>query len=138
MAPWRTIEGGVTAPRGFQAAGIAAGLKASGSPDLALIVSDVPAIAAGVYTTSQVRAACVDYCSQRLQEKAAAQAILCNSGQANAGTGKQGWTVVQATADWLGEALDMDPNLVLAASTGVIGQQIPLKPLRAGIPKLIA
>ncbi|NEQ66686.1 MAG: arginine biosynthesis bifunctional protein ArgJ, partial [Symploca sp. SIO2D2] len=61
MSDWQEITGSVTAPRGYKAAGIAAGMKPSGLPDLALIVSDVDAIAAGVFTTSQVRAACVDY-----------------------------------------------------------------------------
>jgi glutamate N-acetyltransferase / amino-acid N-acetyltransferase len=66
MADWQEISGGVTAPKGFKAGGIKAGLKPSGAPDLALIVSDVDAIAAGVFTTSQVRAAPVDYCRQTL------------------------------------------------------------------------
>lgn len=138
MAQWQTIDGGITAPKGFRASGIAAGLKASGLPDLALIVSDVPAIAAGVYTTSQVRAACVDYCNQRLQNHASAQAIICNSGQANAGTGEQGWVAVRETTGWIGEALDLSPELVLAASTGVIGQPIPLETFKSGIPILIS
>ena len=87
MTQWQEITGGVTAPKGYKAAGIKAGLKPSGSPDLALILSDVEAIAAGVFTTSQVRAACVDYCRQNLQAKHGARAILCNAGQANAATG---------------------------------------------------
>ena len=91
MSEWQEIKGGVTAPRGYKAAGIAAGLKPSGAMDLALIVSDVEAIAAGVFTMSQVTAACVDYCRQRLLSSTSARAILCNAGQANASTGKQGW-----------------------------------------------
>ena len=91
MADWHEISGGVTAPKGYRATGIKAGLKPSGLPDLALILSDVDAIAAGVFTTSQVRAACVDYCRQLLQAKPSARAILCNAGQANAATGSQGW-----------------------------------------------
>ncbi len=67
MADWQVIEGGVTAPKGFRAAGDWAGLKPSGAPDVALIVSDCEAIAAGVFTTSQVRAACVDYCQDLLE-----------------------------------------------------------------------
>ena len=66
MSDWKEISGGVTAPKGYRAAGITAGLKPSGLPDLALILSDVEAIAAGVFTTTQVRAAPVDYCRQRL------------------------------------------------------------------------
>ena len=88
MADWQTVTGGVTAPKGYKASGIVAGLKTSGAPDLALILSDTEAIAAGVFTTSQVRAACVDYCRQLLQEESSMRAILCNAGQANAGTGE--------------------------------------------------
>lgn len=138
MAQWQTIDGGVTAPKGFRASGVAVGLKASGLPDLALIVSDVPAIAAGAYTTSQVRAACVDYCHQKLQNQATAQVIVCNSGQANAATGEQGWTAVTETTAWIGEALNIPHDMVLAASTGVIGKQIPLDIFKAGIPALIS
>lgn len=138
MADWWTVEGGVTAPKGYRAAGIRAGLKPSGLPDLALIVSDLPAIAAGVFTTNQVRAACVDYCRQGLAQKSTAQAILCNAGQANAGTGEQGWAAVYEKAQLIGDALNIPPEQVLIASTGVIGQQIPMEPLRQAIPALIA
>jgi glutamate N-acetyltransferase/amino-acid N-acetyltransferase len=138
MADWQEIPGGVTAPKGYRATGIAAGLKPSGLPDLALIVSDVAAIAAGVFTTSQVRAACVDYCRQRLQEKASAQAILCNAGQANAATGAQGWTAVLEKANLLAQALGIPAESVLVASTGVIGRQIPLEKVRLAMPRLVA
>ncbi|MDJ0695886.1 bifunctional ornithine acetyltransferase/N-acetylglutamate synthase [Mastigocoleus sp. MO_188.B34] len=138
MADWKEIPGGVTAPRGYQAAGIAAGLKPSGLPDLAVIFSEVEAIAAGVFTTSQVKAACVDYCRQRLQGKHSARAILCNAGQANAGTGEQGWLDAELSAKVLGETLSISPELILLASTGVIGQRIRMNALTAGIPKLVA
>ncbi|MBW4553190.1 MAG: bifunctional ornithine acetyltransferase/N-acetylglutamate synthase [Aphanocapsa sp. GSE-SYN-MK-11-07L] len=138
MTDWQEISGGVTAPKGYRAAGIKAGLKRSGLPDLALIVSDVEAIAAGVSTTSQVRAACVDYCRQRLDEKSSAQAILCNAGQANAATGSQGWTTVLEQAKLVGEGLGISPDAVLVASTGVIGQQIPLPKIAAAMPALVA
>ncbi len=138
MADWKEIPGGVTAPRGYQAAGIAAGLKPSGSPDLAVIFSEVEAIAAGVFTTSQVRAACVDYCRQSLQSKHSARAILCNAGQANAATGEQGWLDAKLSAQVLGETLGISPNLILLASTGVIGQRIRMDALTTGIPKLVA
>ncbi|MDA0266132.1 MAG: bifunctional ornithine acetyltransferase/N-acetylglutamate synthase [Cyanobacteria bacterium] len=137
MADWRVVEGGVTAPKGFRAAGIAAGLKPSGASDLALIVSDTEAIAAGVYTTNQVRAACVDYCQQRLEAKAAAQAILVNAGQANACTGPQGWKDAVTSAKTVAAALNIAPEAVLVASTGVIGQPIKMDALTAGIPKLV-
>ncbi|MBD2137375.1 bifunctional ornithine acetyltransferase/N-acetylglutamate synthase [Anabaena sp. FACHB-1237] len=138
MGEWRKISGGVTAPKGYKAAGITAGLKASGLPDLALIVSDVDAIAAGVFTTSHVRAACVDYCRQILQVKPSARAILCNSGQANAATGEQGIKDAQESADLLARELGINPESILLASTGVIGQRIKMDALRGGIPKLVA
>jgi glutamate N-acetyltransferase/amino-acid N-acetyltransferase len=138
MAAWQEISGGVTAPKGYRASGIVAGLKPSGLPDLALIVSDVEAIAAGVFTTSHVRAACVDYCRQTLEAKPSARAILCNSGQANAGTGRQGWDDAIASAAAVGAALNCDPDAVLLASTGVIGQRIKMEPLLAGIPTVVS
>lgn len=138
MTDWQVVEGGVTAPKGFRAAGIAAGLKPSGAPDLALIVSDSDAIAAGVFTTSQVRAACVEYCQNILEEKPAARAILCNAGQANACTGEEGMQNAIASANDTAAALGLLPNQVLTASTGVIGQQIKINELRSGIPQLVA
>ncbi|WP_414550395.1 bifunctional ornithine acetyltransferase/N-acetylglutamate synthase [Anabaena sp. CCY 0017] len=138
MADWQEISGGVTAPRGYQAAGITAGLKPSGLPDLALIWSDVEAIAAGVFTTSQVKAACVDYCRQRLQAKHSARAILCNAGQANASTGIQGVRDAEETAEILARELKISPESILLASTGVIGQRIKMDALRSGIPKVVA
>ncbi len=138
MSEWHEIPGGVTAPKGYKAAGITAGLKPSGAPDLALIVSEVDAIAAGVFTTSQVRAACVDYCRQRLQAKASARAILCNAGQANAATGAQGWTDAVESTELVGQALGISADAVLVASTGVIGQRIKMESLRTGIPQVVA
>ncbi|MEL6603753.1 MAG: bifunctional ornithine acetyltransferase/N-acetylglutamate synthase [Cyanobacteria bacterium J06614_10] len=137
MADWQVITGGVTAPKGFRAAGIAAGLKPSGSPDLALIVSDSEAIAAGVFTLSQVRAACVDYCQDLLETKPSARAILCNAGQANACTGEQGRQDAIASAQAAAAALHFSPDSVLLASTGVIGQRIKIDALRSGIPALV-
>jgi len=138
MADWQEVPGGVTAPKGYRAAGIVAGLKPSGLPDLALIVSDVEAIAAGVFTTSQVRAACVDYCRQRLEAKPSIQAILCNAGQANAATGAQGLADALESAQLLSQALNIPPESILLASTGVIGQRIRMEQLRIGIPQVVA
>ena len=137
MTNWQVIEGGVTAPKGFRAAGIAAGLKPSGSPDLALIVSDSEAIAAGVFTTSQVRAACVDYCQDLLEGKSSARAILCNAGQANACTGEQGMEDAIASAKAAAQALNLPAESVMIASTGVIGQRIKMDELLAGIPTVV-
>ncbi len=138
MAQWQEITGGVTAPKGYQAAGIKAGLKPSGLPDLALIISDVEAIAAGVFTTSQVRAACVDYCRQNLQAKHGARAILCNAGQANAATGEQGVLDAVESAQLLAGELNISPESILLASTGVIGQRIKMTAMARGIPQLVA
>lgn len=138
MADWQVVAGGITAPKGFKAAGIAAGLKPSGAPDLALIFSETPAIAAGVFTQTQVRAACVDYCRQCLDSKAVAQAILCNAGQANAATGAQGWADAVTSAEQLAAHLNIPAQQVLIASTGVIGQRIKLDNLIANLPTLIS
>ena len=137
MTNWQVIAGGVTAPKGFRAAGIAAGLKPSGAPDLALIVSDSEAIAAGVFTTSQVRAACVDYCQELLEERSSARAILCNAGQANACTGEQGMIDAISSAQASENALGLPSKSVKIASTGVIGQQIKIDALHSGIPTLV-
>jgi glutamate N-acetyltransferase / amino-acid N-acetyltransferase len=138
MTDWREIPGGVTAPHGYRAAGVMAGLKPSRLPDLALIVSDVAAIAAGVFTTSQVRAACVDFCRDNLRTHDSAQAILCNAGQANAATGKAGAAAVAQKAEWVAEALGISADAVLVASTGVIGKLIPLEKVQAALPQLVS
>lgn len=138
MTDWQIIDGSVTAPQGFQAAGITAGLKPSGAPDLALIYSEADAIAAGVFTTSQVRAACVDYCRRRLRHKGRARAILVNAGQANAGTGAQGEADAQDCAQGIAQALNLSPEDILLASTGVIGQRIKMDALKAALPELAA
>jgi glutamate N-acetyltransferase / amino-acid N-acetyltransferase len=137
MADWHIVSGGVTAPKGFRAAGITAGLKASGLPDLALIYSENAAIGAGVFTTSQVRAACVEYCRQQLAARNNISAILINSGQANAATGEAGWQDAVASATAIAAQLEILPNAVLLASTGVIGQRIVMDKLIAGLPKLV-
>lgn len=137
MADWQMVSGGITAPKGFMAAGISAGLKSTGAKDLALILSQTEAIAAGVFTTSQVRAACVDYCRQRLQAKASARAILCNAGQANAATGEAGWSDAVETAELLAQELNVSPNAILLASTGVIGKRIKMDALRQALPKIV-
>ena len=137
MSDWQEITGGVTAPRGYRAAGITAGLKPSGLPDLALILSDVDAIAAGVFTTSHVRAAPVDYCRQRLQARGSARAILCNAGQANAATGEQGWRDALFSAEALGQVLKIPADAILLASTGVIGQRIRIDALVSAMPQLV-
>lgn len=137
MTNWQPIAGGITAPKGYRAAGITAGLKPSGLPDLTLIVSDVDAIAAGVFTTNQVRAACVQYCQERLQAKPTSRAILCNAGQANASTGAQGMIDALESAQAIAQALNLSSDNILLASTGVIGQRIKMDALKASIPTLV-
>jgi glutamate N-acetyltransferase/amino-acid N-acetyltransferase len=134
---WHPISGGITAPSGFLAAGITAGLKASGNPDLSLLLAPEGAVCAGTFTTSLVRAACVDLCAERLVASGGqARAVLINSGQANACTGDRGLIdslrATQAVADRLGLA----PDEVLICSTGVIGVPIPMDILMAGLDPL--
>ena len=137
-APWRLIEGGVTAPKGFRAAGITAGLKPSGNPDLSLLLAPEGAVCAGTFTTSLVRAACVDLCAERLQASGGrARAVLSNSGQANACTGERGLAdSLTATAE-LATRLGLQPEEVLICSTGVIGVPIPMDTLIAGLDPLV-
>jgi glutamate N-acetyltransferase / amino-acid N-acetyltransferase len=137
MADWHIVPGGVTAPKGFKAAGMTAGLKASGLPDLALVLSDSEAIAAGVFTTSQVRAACVEYCRQVLAARGNVRAILINSGQANAATGEAGAQDALDCAQGLAAQLEIPPEAVMLASTGVIGQRIKMEKLLAALPELV-
>ncbi|MCP9824075.1 bifunctional glutamate N-acetyltransferase/amino-acid acetyltransferase ArgJ [Synechococcus sp. EJ6-Ellesmere] len=137
--PWHPIPGGITAPAGFLAAAITAGLKASGNPDLSLLLAPHDAVCAGSFTTNHVRAACVDLCAQRLAASGGrARAVLTNSGQANACTGDRGLIdslrATQATADLLGLAAEE----VLICSTGVIGVPIPMDILLAGLDPLVA
>ncbi|MBF2058233.1 MAG: bifunctional ornithine acetyltransferase/N-acetylglutamate synthase [Cyanobacterium sp. T60_A2020_053] len=138
MTQWHHIEGSITAPKGFQAVGITAGLKKSKAPDLTLIYSETEAIAGGLFTMSEVRAACVDYCRQRLQHNKSARAILCNAGQANAATGEQGWQDAITSANRIAELLNISPDEVLLASTGVIGQRIKMDAMLGAMPELVA
>ncbi|MFZ9280800.1 MAG: bifunctional glutamate N-acetyltransferase/amino-acid acetyltransferase ArgJ, partial [Vulcanococcus sp.] len=136
---WQSIPGGITAPAGFQAAGITAGLKASGKPDLSLLLAPEGAVCAGTFTTSLVRAACVDLCAERLQASGGrARAVLTNSGQANACTGDRGLIDSQRATQALADRLGLAPEEVLICSTGVIGVPIPMETLLAGLDPLAA
>ncbi|WP_398328685.1 bifunctional glutamate N-acetyltransferase/amino-acid acetyltransferase ArgJ [Vulcanococcus sp.] len=137
--PWYTIPGGVTAPEGFLAAGITAGLKASGKPDLSLLLAAEGAVCAGTFTTSLVRAACVDLCAERLQASGGrARAVLTNSGQANACTGDRGLIDSQRATQAMADRLGLTAEEVLICSTGVIGVPIPMETLLAGLDPLAA
>jgi len=136
---WHPIPGGITAPEGFLAAGITAGLKASGKPDLSLLLAPEGAVCAGTFTTSLVRAACVDLCAERLQSRGGrARAVLTNSGQANACTGDRGLIDSQRATEAMANRLGLAPEEVLICSTGVIGVPIPMDTLLAGLDPLAA
>ena len=138
-APWQPITGGITAPQGFQAAGITAGLKPSGNPDLSLLLAPAGAACAGTFTTSLVRAGCVDLCAQRLQASGGqARAVLTNSGHANACTGERGLADSLVATAALAARLGLTPDAVLICSTGVIGVPIPMDTLQAGLDPLVA
>lgn len=140
MTPsWHPIPGGLTAPKGFLAAGITAGLKPSGNPDLSLLLAPEGAVCAGTFTTSRVRAACVDLCAERLQASGGrARAVLTNSGQANACTGDRGLIDSLRATDALAARLGLEAEQVLLCSTGVIGVPIPMDTLLAGLDPLVA
>jgi glutamate N-acetyltransferase / amino-acid N-acetyltransferase len=122
---------------GFRAAAVEAAVKKPGRLDLALIVADKPAVAAGVFTTNKVKAAPVLLCQKRLHT-GKAQAILVNSGNANACTGAAGLGAAMATSQTAANLLGMPESLVLPASTGVIGQQLPLDRINQAIPSLVS
>ncbi|MFL5799728.1 MAG: bifunctional glutamate N-acetyltransferase/amino-acid acetyltransferase ArgJ [Actinomycetota bacterium] len=128
----------VTAPRGFLAAGVSAGLRASHRPDLGLLVSEAPASAAGLFTTNAFPAAPVEVCRRRLLG-GSARAVVANSGQANAGTGPGGVEDAEALTAAVAEALGgVGPTEVLPCSTGVIGPRIDVPAAVAGVRSAVA
>jgi glutamate N-acetyltransferase/amino-acid N-acetyltransferase len=122
---------------GFKAGAVAAGIRYQGRPDLALIISEVAAAAAGVFTTNKVQAAPVLLSRSHLTGNRA-RAIVVNSGIANACTGEDGLQRAQATADLAAQAIGCPIEEVLVASTGVIGMDLPLEPLANYLPKLVS
>ena len=133
----RRIPGGVCAAKGFRAAGVAAEIKYKGRNDVALIVSDAPASAAAVFTTNAVAAAPVQY-DRPIAARGRVQAILANSGCANACTGEAGLKDAELSALATAGELGIDPSLVLVASTGVIGHRLPVDRLLAGMKRAAA
>ena len=134
------ITGGVTAAKGFKAAATAAEIKYKGRTDMAMVYSEVPCVAAGTFTTNVVKAAPVKWDQDVVYNHPAAQAVICNSGIANACTGAEGYGYCKATADAAAEILGIPADSVLVASTGVIGMQIPIDRIVNGVkamaPKL--
>ncbi len=124
-------------PVGYRFAGIASGIKKSGKLDMALICADDPAACAGVFTTNKVAAAPVLVSRPRVAG-GRCQAVLINSGNANACTGQAGQKISQASGQLLADALGLDTAEVIVASTGVIGVQLPLEPFTTGVPQLVA
>jgi glutamate N-acetyltransferase/amino-acid N-acetyltransferase len=131
------VEGGVTAARGFRAGGIAAGLKASGSRDLAIVLADGPAACAVSTTTNLVKAApCV--VTEEHARNGRARAVVVNAGNANACTGDQGMADARAMARGVADLTDIPAEEVLVLSTGIIGVPMPMDRVLAGLPSVVA
>lgn len=137
---YKIVEGGVTAARGFSSASAPAGIKYKDRQDMALIYSEVPCKTAGTFTTNLVKAAPVKWDQDIVYNKPFAQAVVINSGIANACTGAKGYGYCKDTADAAAQVLGIPAESVLVASTGVIGMQLPMDRITAGIrmmaPKL--
>jgi len=131
----KKIKGGVTAPKGFLAAGVHAGIK-NNKKDMAAIYSNVPCVAAGTFTTNQVKAAPVIWDMDIIAESPKAQLVVINSGVANACTGTVGREYCKQMARKAADAFGIKENEVLVASTGVIGKQLPIDTIIAGIDLL--
>ncbi len=131
----RPLSGGITAARGFRAFAVKAGIKASKGLDAALLQSDGPCAAAGAFTTNNVRASSVDWCAGLLPASNV-RAIFCNSGNANACTGKRGDDDTRSVAAGVARSFGGKPQSVLVASTGVIGRFLPVENILAQIPAL--
>ena len=132
----KQIKGGVTAAKGYEAASTAAGIKYQGRTDMALIYSQVPCVSAGTFTTNVVKAAPVKWDRQIVDSGAGVQAVVVNSGIANACTGEEGMGYCKETAEAAAKALNIDAAGVLVGSTGVIGMQLPMQKLVDGIQVL--
>ena len=130
---YTVIEGGVTAAAGFQTASTAAGIKYKNRKDMAMIYSEKPCKAAGTFTTNIVKAAPVKWDQKIVKEFEYAQAVVINAGIANACTGAEGMGYCAETAQAASAALNVPESAVLVASTGVIGMQLPMDKLKAGI-----
>jgi len=136
MQDLQWLDGGITAVPGVLASGLAAGIKPSGKKDLALIYSSSPARAAAVFTRNQVKGAPV-LVSQEHVRDGRAQAIVASSGCSNVCTGEQGIKDAREMTKIVGELLHVAPRQVLIASTGVIGQPLPMDKIRAALPRLV-
>ncbi len=132
-----TIAGGVTSPKGFAASSYAAGIKYKDREDMALIYSEQPCNAAGVFTSNVVKAAPVIWDRQVVEKADHVRAVIINSGIANACTGEEGMKICKATAEAAAEVMNVSPENILVASTGVIGMQIPTDRIAHGTRELL-
>ncbi|MFZ7104453.1 MAG: bifunctional glutamate N-acetyltransferase/amino-acid acetyltransferase ArgJ [Peptococcaceae bacterium] len=128
----KIVDGGITAPIGYKAAGVAAGIRKKGRKDIAIVYSEVPAKAAAVYTINKFKAAPLKVTADNLADTTA-QAMVINSGIANACMGRQGMETAKKMAEIAGEALQIKSQDVVVASTGLIGAPLPMDRLEAGI-----
>jgi len=132
----KMTEGGVTAAKGFMSACCAAGIKYRGRTDMAMIWSDKPCRVAGTFTSNLVKAACVLWDRQIVEETKTAQAVVINAGIANACTGREGFGYCRKTAESVQKAMGVPVNQVLVASTGVIGMQLPIEKIMGGVKRM--
>ncbi|MCD7921700.1 MAG: bifunctional glutamate N-acetyltransferase/amino-acid acetyltransferase ArgJ [Clostridiales bacterium] len=133
----KLIHGGVTAAQGFFAAHTAAGIKYNDRIDMAMLYSEVPCRAAGTFTTNVVKAAPVLWDRKIVEESGAAQAVVVNAGIANACTGEEGLDYCRRTAAAVSGHMEIPPERVLVASTGVIGMQLPIDRICAGVEAMV-
>lgn len=134
----KQIQGGVTAAKGFEAAGVEAAIKYQNRKDMALVYSTAPCTVAGTFTTNVVKAAPVLWDKNVVDNSPYAQAVVINSGIANACTGKQGYECCREEASYTAKLLGIRESAVLVASTGVIGMQLPVDRICDGIKKLVS
>ena len=134
----KKIQGGVTAAKGYEAASTAAGIKYQDRTDMALIYSEVSCQAAGTFTTNVVKAAPVKWDRQVIDSGSPVQAVIVNSGIANACTGEEGMGYCKETAQAAAQALGIPAEGVTIGSTGVIGMQLPIEKVKAGIQVMAA
>ena len=132
----KNISGGVNAAKGFMANGLNAGIKNNVKKDMALVYSEKPCVAAGVFTTNKVKAAPVKWDYNVVHNSPYAQAVVINSGVANACTGEEGYGYCMDMAEAVGNEMQLPKDAVLVASTGVIGRQLPMDIIKEGIKKL--
>ncbi len=132
----KVISGGVTSPKGFEAANTAAGIKYTGRDDMAMIVSKSPCVAAGTFTRNVVKAAPVLFDKKVIEESKGIHTVVVNAGIANACTGEEGFFYCNETAKSAEAALGFEDNSTLVGSTGVIGMQLPIEKVKAGVKAL--